>query len=155
MEAWLKFMPPPVSGRQYLAALSEPTDAREDKRLISVTITTRERDLVEPSGLDFSRYLKNPVVRWAHDLSLAPVGRVLSISVLPERVDATVQFANTVQGRECFRLYRERYLNAWSIGFIPRRWEPLEQGGEGGFHILEAEVVELLAVPVPANEFGN
>jgi HK97 family phage prohead protease len=142
--------------KHYLPALFEPTDAREDERLISVTIITRERDregdLVEPAGLDFEHYLKNPVVLWAHDLTRAPVGRVLSIYVLPERVDAEVQFADTVEGRECFQLYRDRYLNAWSIGFLSRRWQPL---AESGFHIQEAEVVELSAVPMPCYFAGG
>jgi HK97 family phage prohead protease len=142
----------------YLPALSEPKKIIEEKRQLGVTITTRERDregdIVEPSGLNFENFLKNPVVLWAHDTSSTPVGKVCSISVFKDRVDAVVEFADTEHGRECFRLYRDRYLNAWSIGFIPRKWEPLtptEDDPRKGFHISEAEVIELSAVPVPAN----
>ncbi|MFH0911723.1 MAG: HK97 family phage prohead protease [Planctomycetota bacterium] len=144
-------------GRLYLSALSEPTEANATERILGVTITTRERDregdVVEPSGLDFSHFLQNPVVLWAHDLASAPIGRVLSIRILDERADAVVQFADTEAGRETYRLYAGRYLNAWSIGFIPKEWGRLPEDAEGrrGYHITAAEVVELSAVPVPAN----
>jgi HK97 family phage prohead protease len=152
--------PAAESPRQYLPALSEPTRILAEERIIEVTITTRARDregdVVEPGGLDFTAYLQNPVVLWAHDLTSAPVGRVRAITVCDDRVDATVQFAQTRMGREIFTLYAERYLNAWSIGFLPRRWAPLraetaDDRAPRGMHILEAEVVELSAVPVPAN----
>jgi len=144
--------------RLYLPARSEPKRVDEEERVLDVTITTRERDregdIVEPSGLDFGNFLENPVVLWAHDTAHPPIGRVRSITVLDDRVDAKVQFADTEQGRECFALYRDRYLNAWSIGFLPRAWTPLAPSREDprrGFHITSAEVVELSGVPVPAN----
>lgn len=144
--------------RLYLPALSEPVETDEEERILKVTITTRDRDregdIVEPSGLDFENFLKNPVVLWAHDTTSHPLGRVREITVFEDRVDAIVQFADTEQGHECFILYRDRYLNAWSIGFIPRKWtklSPTENDPRPGLHITEAEVVELSAVPVPAN----
>jgi HK97 family phage prohead protease len=144
--------------RLYLPGRSTARSVTPGERLLEVTITTRDRDregdIVEPSGLDFEAFLQNPVVLWAHDLGAPPVGRVRSVRVLDERVDATVQFADTLQGREVFELYRQGFLNAWSIGFLPRTWQPLPREDEDprpGFHITAAEVVELSAVPVPAN----
>jgi hypothetical protein len=133
------------------------------RRTLEVVITTtrrdRQGDIVESRGLDFGNFLKNPVVIWAHDMDRPPVAKVLSVNVRPDRVEAVVQFADTPFGLEVFKLYAEGYLNAWSIGFIPKRWQRIEpddttaamQGEPLGFHVLEAEVVELSAVPVPAN----
>lgn len=133
------------------------------RRTLEVVITTtrrdRQGDIVESRGLDFGEFLKTPVVLWAHDMDRPPVGKVLSVNVKPDRVEAVVQFADTPFGLEVFKLYAEGYLSAWSIGFIPKRWQRIEpddttaaeQGQPLGFHVLEAEVVELSAVPVPAN----
>ncbi len=140
-------------------ALGRPASIDRETRTLSVTLSTatrdRQGDIVASEGLDFANYLKNPVVLWAHDLTAPPVGRVLDLEVTPTTVTATVQFAETEFAREVFELYAGGFLNAWSIGFIPRRWERLaaEDGDNrtGGFHVLEAEVVEVSAVPVPAN----
>jgi HK97 family phage prohead protease len=135
----------------------EPTRIDRDTRTLEVTLTTasrdRQGDVVEPTGLDFSNYLKNPVVLWAHDLSLPPVGKVLNVTVGPREVSARVLFASTEFAREVFDLYADGFLNAWSVGFIPKKWNRLPSGGNapGGCHVLEAEVVEVSAVPVPAN----
>jgi phage head maturation protease len=134
-----------------------------EERTLEVVITTTKRDrdgdIIESRGLDFANFLKNPVVLWAHDMSKPPVGKVLSVKARPSQVDAVVQFAETAFGLEVFKLYAGGYLNAWSIGFLPKRWERIEPNDTTpnmpsellGFHVLEAEVVELSAVPVPAN----
>jgi len=133
-----------------------------ESRTLDVVMTTatpdREGDIIEPRGLDFTAYLKNPVVLWAHDMSMPPVGKVLSVKVRPDHVGAKVQFADTPYALDIFRLYSGGFLNAWSIGFLPKRFEQRQSNDTNpadykpmGFHILEAEVVELSAVPVPAN----
>ncbi len=125
------------------------------ERTLKIIVTTsridRQGDCIETSGLDFSQYLNNPVVLWAHDLQRPPVGRVLEILREGHAVQALVQFADTAFAREVFSLYAGGFLNAWSIGFLPQRWQRLPEEQGGGYHILQAEVVEISAVPVPAN----
>lgn len=136
----------PVFGK----ALSVNHDARTLRIIVSTPARDRQGDIVEPAGLDFAAYLDNPVVLWAHDLTRPPIGRILDIDVGVSAVTATVQFAETPFAREVFDLYAEGFLHAWSVGFLPRDWERLDDG-EHGFRILAAEVVEVSAVPVPAN----
>lgn len=147
---------------------------RAVRAVLTERVRDRQGDLVEPNGLDFAEYLRNPVVLWAHDQSLPPVGRLVSLDRDAERVTAVVQFADTEFGRELYGMYRDGFLGAWSLGFLPRKWRPLaaddavpplvaageaasgwfrrdDPEPEGGHHILEAEVVEVSAVPVPAN----
>lgn len=137
----------PVFGK----ALSVDRDTRTLRIIVSTPARDRQGDIVEPDGLDFSAYLDNPVVLWAHDLSRPPIGRILDIDVGTTAVTATVQFAETPFAREVFDLYAEGFLHAWSVGFLPREWERLDEEDRRGFRILAAEVVEVSAVPVPAN----
>lgn len=151
-------MPPNVApeiSTRY-SAVGFPVSVDPAGRTMEVTISTpsrdRQGDVVEPRGLDFKNFLKNPVVLWAHDSSRPPVGKVLAVEVNGEGVRAKVEFAETEFASEVFELYAGGFLHAWSIGFIPLRWERLsDEDGSAGFHIHEAEVVELSAVPVPAN----
>jgi len=133
-------------------AASAPASADPGTRTLEVVFTTstpdREGDVVEPLGLDFSAYLKNPVVLWAHDQSRPPVGRVRSVAVSETEVSAVVEFAAGALAEELFSLYAEGFLNAWSIGFLPGESVPSDTGG---VRILAAEVVEISAVPVPSN----
>ena len=166
----------------------EPTERLE--AVLATRDLDRQGDILEPAGLDFANYLKNPVVLWAHDLSRPPIGRLANLRQDFLQARAEIIFARHTFARELFSLYESGFLNAWSIGFIPRRWEKLtdqENIGAGnqsvgfsektvsrktlhshgyrnnrtkqqqfippgrGMHILEAEVVEVSAVPVPAN----
>jgi Caudovirus prohead serine protease len=64
-----------------------------------------------------------------------------------------VQFATDANpaAKIAYSLYRDRFLNAVSVGFIPLRWE--EGGPEAGFRrrYLEQELLEVSAVGLPAN----
>ena len=94
-----------------------------------ITKRTRDRqgDLIEPTGLDFGNYSKNPVVLWVHDTTQAPVGKIIDIKVTPDEAIATVEFADTPMGQEIGSLYKTGFLKGWSIGFIPTQWEELSQ----------------------------
>lgn len=130
-----------------------------ENRTINVIMSTkgqdRQGDIVEPKGLDFSDFIANPVVLWAHDLIKPPIGKVLRHKSYNDRVEATVQFADSPFALEIFDLYAKGFLKGWSIGFLPVEWERIEadekKGVPSGFRIIRAKVVELSAVPVPAN----
>ena len=134
------------------------TDTTAPRPILTAVLTVRDidrqGDLVEPEGLDFSNYFRNPVVLWAHDQSLPPVGRVLGLDRSADWVKGDVEFADTPFARELHGLYGAGFLRGWSLGFVARRWEPMPGAaldGEGGMRVWEAEVVEVSAVPVPAN----
>jgi HK97 family phage prohead protease len=121
-------------------------------------VQDRDGDIVEPSGGDFSSYLKNPVALWAHDSSQPPIAKVLEVLVDENRVVLKLQFKNRGKAVEVFEDYAEGYLNAWSLGFIPKKvekiWGEPDDNGESefeGFHVQEWEMMEISAVPIPAN----
>jgi len=131
----------------------------EQDRTLDITISTvtkdRDGDMIEPGGIDVTHYMKNPVMLWAHDYSLMPIGKMLSYSVQSKSIDGRFQFAKTPLADQAFELYKGGFLNAVSIGFLVKRGgvEKMEDddGNFIGYHIMALDLLEVSAVPVPAN----
>ena len=119
------------------------------RSVISTSDPDRTGDIVVPSGLrNREEFLRNPVVLWAHQRALPPIGVCRSLDVQPDRVVAETQFAKGVPfAEDVFRLYSQGILRAWSIGFVPRRSAPMRRGQR----IDEWDLLEYSAVPVPEN----
>ena len=137
-----------------------------DKGVITFTLTSkitdRDGDIIEPMGADIRNFRKNPVFLWAHDLRRPPIGRVIpeSIEISDQEIKADVEFdLNDEFAKMVFEKYKNGFLNAGSIRFIPRKWDEIklrdadgnETGRITGYHIKEWELLEYSAVPVPAN----
>lgn len=122
-----------------------------------ITTVTPDRygEIVNPYGMDSRNFRKNPVVLFGHDINRTVIGKNLSLSVDDFGVKATTQFADTEAGREVYRLNKDGFLNAWSIGFIPRK--VIHQKAKGNdkeelFTIIdEWELIEYSSVVIPAN----
>jgi hypothetical protein len=119
------------------------------RSVISTSDPDRAGDIVVPTGLrNKDEFLRNPVVLWAHQRSLPPIGICKTLEVLPDRIVAQTQFAQGVPfAEDVFRLYEQGILRAWSIGFVPRRAAPMRRGQR----IDEWDLLEYSAVPVPEN----
>ena len=102
-----------------------------------------------PSGLrNRDEFLRNPVVLWAHQRALPPIGVCRGLEVRADRIVAETEFARGVPfAEDVFRLYEQGILRAWSIGFVPKRVAPLRRGQR----IDEWDLLEYSAVPVPEN----
>jgi phage head maturation protease len=126
--------------------------------VISTADPDRAGDVVVPRGLrNAAEYLKNPVVLWAHNRAVPPIGVCTHLEVEADRVIAETRFAKGVPlAEELFRLYEQGVLRGWSIGFIPRkaRLRPADDSGlspRRGLLIEEWDLLEYSAVPVPEN----
>jgi hypothetical protein len=119
------------------------------RSVISTSDPDRTGDVVVPTGLrNRDEFLRNPVVLWAHQRSLPPIGVCRGLEVLPDRIVAQTQFAKGVPfAEDVFQLYAQGILRAWSIGFVPRRAVPMRHGQR----IDEWDLLEYSAVPVPEN----
>lgn len=119
----------------------------------------RDGDVVETATLNLGHYRSNPVVLWAHDYSRHPVGRA-DTDVTDDRLVANILWdegTDNAYGKLTARQFRESYLNAVSLGWLPRqviRRDQLEEGdahrGSTGYLHRNAEVLEISAVPVPS-----
>jgi HK97 family phage prohead protease len=131
----------------------KPKFIEEQERTIVHYITTkavdRFGDKIYPEGMDDTDYRKNPIVLFAHDSSELTIGKNLWLRKDEKGILAKTQFADTKIGMDLFRLNKNGFLNAWSIGFI------IPEGGseyaDGVNHIRKWNLLEYSSVPLPAN----
>lgn len=126
----------------------------------STEVPDRMGDIIEAAGWELESYKANPVVLWAHDYSMPPIGKSVDVKVEGGKLYLKIQFAveeDDFAGK-IFRLYKGGYLRAFSVGFIPKereaiRSEPDENGYQRllGYRFKRQELLENSAVPVPAN----
>ena len=115
----------------------------------------RHGDTVAPEGWRLDAYRENPVVLWAHDYRRPAIGRAQSVWRDGGALLARLEFADTEFAREVEGLYRQGYQQGVSVGFRPLRFEERRDARTGAFlgiRFLEQELLEISAVPVPANQ---
>jgi HK97 family phage prohead protease len=94
---------------------------------------------------------KNAPVLWAHDYKGKPIGKCTDIQVKEDGILATVEFTPKGLNPEAdmiYEMYKQAFLNAWSIGFQPIEYE---QNEAGGYDFKSWELFEFSSVPVPDN----
>jgi len=130
--------------------------------IASTADTDRMGDIVDQASWKLDGYRQNPVILWAHDASLPPVGRAVDIGVRDGRLMATIEWDRGHDlGATVARQFAEGFLSAVSVGFRPGRTMmagELPEGdarrmslGKYGVVYLDNELLEVSAVPVPAN----
>ena len=114
----------------------------------------RHGDTVAPEGWRLEAYRDNPVVLWAHDYGEPAIGRAEAVWSDGRALRARLEFAPTEFAGQVERLYRQGYQRGVSVGFRPLRFEERRDPLSGAFlgiRFLEQELLEISAVPVPAN----
>jgi len=126
-------------------------DARSFWAVASTDAPDRFGDIVMQDGWILDKFKQNPVIPWGHDYSKPPVARAEEIFIEDSKLiflakfpaPGTYDLADTV-----FELYKQGFLKAFSVGFIPLDYEPNEHGG---LTYKKQELLEISAVTVPAN----
>jgi HK97 family phage prohead protease len=129
-----------------------------DRRMVKVVVSTsdpdRAGDVIVQSGIDLTAYRKNPVVLWGHSTDV-PIARAIDIDINGGKLQATVQFPPEGDDEDSDWVYgkiKAGIVNATSIGFIPRDYEPLDSKQPwSGFKFIKSELLEFSFVSVPAN----
>jgi hypothetical protein len=142
-----------------VVSLAADPDAMTVLAVITTADPDRAGDVVIPTGLrNADEYLRNPVVLWAHDRRLPPIGCCRRLDVQPDRIVAETQFARGLPlAEDLFRLYEQGILRGWSIGFVPLRVQRLPEseetpaGRRRGLRVEEWDLLEYSAVPIPEN----
>ena len=122
--------------------------------VISGEEVDRHGDVVVAAGWQLAAYRQNPVFLWAHDYTRPVIGRAAAVWPEPGLLLARMEFAPTEFASEVAALYRSGYQQGVSVGFKPLRYEERRQEQTGAFlglRFLEQELLEVSAVPVPAN----
>lgn len=139
------------SVRVQVKQLKSPTENRVLRFIGSNETEDRDGDVIRANGWQLENYKKNPVFLWAHDYTVPPIGRALDVRVVNNQLIFDIEFpvkgvyplADTV-----YELYKGGFMKATSVGFQGKEFEP-RQGG--GTLYKKQELLELSAVPVPAN----
>lgn len=115
--------------------------------IITAEVVDREGDTISLQGLDFKNFERNPLLLWSHNQGAEkrpPIGKVEKIWQQDNQVHFTPRFdMKDPFAADIWRKFKEGFLNAFSIGFIPQDME--------GQSINKAEVLEFSAVNIPAN----
>jgi HK97 family phage prohead protease len=133
----------------------EIKDIDKGERTLTAYVSTSARDrmdeVLDPAGVDLTKFKKNPVVLFAHDYSSPPIGKALWIKKDGEGILSKVQFANTAFAEEIFGLYQGGFMKAFSVGFIPKDYTDGDGQKSPRRTYNKWELLEYSAVPVPAN----
>jgi HK97 family phage major capsid protein/HK97 family phage prohead protease len=113
--------------------------------VVSSASLDRHGEIIDIDGIDTKRYMKNPVVQWAHDYDKPPIGKAVKLWKDGKKLMARMKFAIAENpfAKTIYELVKGGFLNAVSIGFIPLEME------ENTF--TKSEMIEFSVVPVPAN----
>ncbi len=136
-----------------------------EKRQIRVLASSKDLDrydeIILPSAFreHLDNYMRNPVVLSAHlprSSSGEPtiVGRTIKIWIDKTGLWAIIEFAQTDFAEEYWQLYRDGFMKAVSIGFIPIESKEERIDGKQVRIYTQVELLEISLVAVPANPFA-
>jgi HK97 family phage prohead protease len=115
----------------------------------------RYSEIISASGWDLANYQRNPVFQNAHQYGdvIFTLGKALVTEVQGGQLRQRIQFATDINpmARIAYGLYRGKFLNAVSVGFVPIRWENGTDKTSYRRKYLEQELLEVSAVGIPAN----
>lgn len=149
-------------GRDGLRALLRPeikatpgTSAPQIDFLASDETLDRYNEVIAATGWDLTNYGKNPVFQNSHryDDIIHTLGKSVAHEVRNGRLFQRIEFAVSVNpvAKIAYELYRDGFLHAVSVGFIPQEWEEGRPGDPFRRKFTSQELLELSAVSIPAN----
>jgi HK97 family phage prohead protease len=147
--------------RKFYTSEKAEVDKKERSVVSYISTIAKDRDGEQllPGGVTLDNYRKNPVVLYGHDYHSIPIGKNIWITEDEKGLKAKTVFAKSEFADQIYRAYTEDIegtgplLKAWSVGFIPKKWEePKEKDGEDAPRRIytEWELLEYSAVPIPS-----
>jgi len=136
---------------KYLKALLELKKIDEDKATVDGIFSSANEDRhgdIVVQTFDLKAFKKNPVILDSHDHQNADsvIGKAKGLKVVKNKLQGKIEFAvkENPKAKVIFDLIKGGYLNAFSIGFIPKEFDDNNK-------ILKSELLEISVVSVPAN----
>jgi len=111
----------------------------------------RHGEILDIKGVDLSEYKQSPVVAWSHKYDEPAIGKSLrtwkaqdgTLRSIMEFASNIYPFANLI-----YNLYKEKFMNAFSIGF---RAEEVEEDKNGNIIYTKTKMLEYSAVLIGAD----
>jgi len=128
------------------------------------TLSTNDLDRfserIDPQGWDFSQFVKNPVVEWAHRYDIPAIGKIEGLVVDDKGLHGLVVFNDKsfdAFGWSIGERVKAGVIRAGSVGFRPIEIEiPSKEDGKDGTSLIfrKQELLEFSICNVPANPFA-
>ncbi len=80
-------------------------------------------DTINQDGWNLKRFASNPVVLWAHDGHLLPIGKAVKTWLNGGKLKSTVSFDSDRFSQKVAGMVQRDMLRATSVGFRPGEWE--------------------------------
>ena len=112
----------------------------------------REGEVIKMDGWNLKSFKENPVLLWLHNMASGhnglPVGTARNIKITEHSKKKVLQFEpvfddSTEFNRTVKKMYEEGVMSTFSVGFMGHEKE--------GNKFVKQELLEISAVPVPAN----
>lgn len=144
----------------------EIKDFNEKERTFTAIASTeavdRDGDILRVSGWKLSNYKKNPVGLWSHNPFSPPIFKTIAISVEDNKLKFIPKFVPkeiSPFADEVFQLYKNGFLKAFSVRFLPYKWETIQpkQDVKPGTRSMygrdykSQELLEISGCTVPSN----
>jgi len=135
----------------YTKARVEQGEKGKMRIIASTEAMDRDGEIVKVDGWDLKAFKENPVFLWAHNHRELPLGRFSSIKKdkVNKRLIGEIEWASAEANPMSPRVqaqFAEGIMTTFSVGFIPK-----ERDENRPNIITKAELLEVSAVPVPAN----
>ena len=146
-------MPKP-EGLVYKDIIGEIREVKDDGTMVAAISTDavdRMGEVLDPTGVDLKNYKANPVVLWAHDYERPPIAKAQWVKRDGKVILSKLKFAPTEFAQEIKMLYEQKFMNTFSVGFIPKEWVDGDGDKSPRRKYTSWELLEYSAVPVPAN----
>jgi HK97 family phage prohead protease len=131
---------------------------RQIEAIASAPSIDRDGEIISIEALKAALpgYLRNPVILASHvhktdTGNSSVVGKCVAARVDSAGLHITVEFAKTALGEEYLGLYKDKHQRAFSIGFMPIRYEDRQIKGNLVRVFTEVELLEISCVAVPSN----
>ena len=98
----------------------------EERTLIawgSKAIIDRDREIIRGDAWDLKSYKKHPIILLSHQYQDLWIGKALWVETSNEGLRFEAKFATNRVSQEAFQLVRDTGIAAFSVGFIPKKWE--------------------------------
>src|SRR5210317_1329564 len=141
---------------KYNSTKAEKVDKRVLRFIGSNEKVDRDNEKIKADGWILTNYKKNPVVLVNHKAAELPVAKTKKVWVEDKKLMFDIEFPEadiSPQGDTLYKLYKNGYMNATSVGFMPN-FDKIKYGerkGEPRVTFQEQELLEISLVSVPAN----
>jgi len=139
---------------------TEVDKANDEERTLRMVGSTGEidrmGDSIDVKGWKLTNYRKNPVILFGHDTWIPAVARAKEVKKEDDKLTFLIEFppegVNDLSDK-LFNLYKLKIMRASSVGFLPLKydWIEDENGRYRGIHFIQQELLELSLVNVPAH----